>query len=273
MFFRGSRTKVARVALTVTTLFTFAHLQKVRADVRGQLQIGDGFRSFAYPVEELPEPRRRFVDEWNGFVAQRSAPVEVAREVSVVLRGEGTPATETPPVRLQNGTLLPATIVVRAGGTLQIQNDDGIRYELSAEGVADFQASATEPGHARQIQTPTPGSFPIRDRNLTHVRGHLHVVPNLIARAFVENNGSFVFRGVAAGTYTLHVYLGEREVVSGTQVVVSDESQELEPIRVADAQTSSSQLRPSQYARAALEVFLFERRRLSVRELAVGDWS
>jgi hypothetical protein len=45
---------------------------------------------------------------------------------------------------------------------------------------------------------------------------------HLVARAFVEPAGGYVFRGVEPGAYNLHVYQGEREIAPAQAVSVGD---------------------------------------------------
>lgn len=192
-------------------------------DVRGTLTIPSDLAS-QVPVEtDAERARARYWEEWNGVVEPRAPRVEVAREIAVVLTGSGAPSDgEQPPYRLHNGTLSPSTLVARAGAAIQIRNDDGVAYELFAEGLSEFGPIQTAPGNGRPVTITEPGNWPVRDRVHGHVRGHLHALPDLVARAFVEPNGAYTFRGVAGGTYQLRVFHGPREI--HTQEVVVPES-------------------------------------------------
>jgi hypothetical protein len=193
-------------------------------DVRGTLTIPSDYRSNVAAPTPQESARARYWEEWNGVLDPRPARLDTVRELAVVLTGDGPPAGgEQPPYRIHNGSLLPATIVARAGTGIQIRNDDGMSYELFAEGNTDFAAIQTAPGNARPITFSQPGDWPVRDRVHVHVRGHVHALPNLIARAFLESNGSYTFRGVPAGTYQLRVFHGAREVAS-QEVHVADGS-------------------------------------------------
>ncbi|AKF04515.1 hypothetical protein DB32_001664 [Sandaracinus amylolyticus] len=196
-------------------------------DVRGTLTVPSDLASQTTPVEtDAQRARARYWEEWNGVLDPRPTRLDVAREIAVVLTGPGAPSEgEQPPYRVHNGTLTPATLVVRAGTAIQIRNDDGVAYELFAEGLSDFGAIQTAPGNARPVTVPQPGNWPVRDRVHPHIRGHLHAIPDLVARGFVEPNGAYTFRGVAAGTYQLHVFQGAREL--HTQEIVVPESGQL----------------------------------------------
>ena len=206
------------VVLSVLALTTSA----LAIDVRGTMTIPPTLPSLVPALAPEAEGRARYWDEWNGFIDPRPAHFDAARELAVVLTGAGEPSTgEQPPYRIHNGGLFPSTIVGRAGTGIQIRNDDGTTYELYAEGLAEFAPLSTAPGSPRPITLPAAaGSWPVRDRLYAHVVGHLHAVPDLVARAFVEPNGSYTFRGVAAGSYMLHVFHGPREVITPQAVEV-----------------------------------------------------
>lgn len=193
-------------------------------DVRGTLTIPSDYAAQVAP--EAEPQRARYWEEWNGVLDARAPRVDVAREIAVVLTGEGAASDgEQPPFRLHNGSLAPSTLVARAGTAIQIRNDDGVPYELFAEGNAELGPIQTAPGNARPVTIAEAGNWPIRDRVHPHVRGHLHALPDLVARAFVEPGGAYTFRGVAPGTYQLHVFHGAREV--STQEVVVPEGGQL----------------------------------------------
>ena len=187
-------------------------------EVRGS--VGLPLASTAAPSDPA---RARYWEEWNGVLDPRPMRPEPARELSVVLTGPGTAAaTEQPPYRISNGALLPATIVTRVGGAIQLRNDDGVAYELFAEGFSEFGPIQTAPGNARPITLTEAGHWVIRDRLHPHVAGHLHAVPDLIARAFIDADGSYTFRDVPAGRYTLRVFRGADEVAHQDVTVAAD---------------------------------------------------
>lgn|GEM_PF-876443 len=192
-------------------------------DVRGSLTVPTDFPSIVAPPAESDAARTRYWDEWNGFLEPRPHRVNVAREIAVVLTGSGTPSLgEQPSLRLHNGSLFPSTMVIRVGVANDLRNDDACSYEIFAEGLEELSAVQTAPGNARPINVSAAGHWPLRDRNYGHVQGHLHALPDLVARAFVEPAGGYVFRGVEPGTYNLHVYQGEREIAPAQAVTVGD---------------------------------------------------
>lgn len=174
------------------------------------------------PVPEAAVARQRYWEEWNGFLEARPRPLDVAREVAVVLTGGPASLGEQPPYRIHNGALSPSTLVARTGTGIQIRNDDGTSYELFADGLADFAAIQTAPGNARPVTVGADGSWAIHDRLHPHVIGHLHAIPDLVSRAFVEASGAFVFRGVEPGSYMLRAFHGSREIITATPVTVTD---------------------------------------------------
>jgi hypothetical protein len=184
-------------------------------DVRGTLAVPSDFASMTPPLTDAQLARARYWEEWNGVLEPLTHQLEIAREFAVVLTGDGPVSEgEQPPFRLHNGTLFPATLVVRVGAGFQIRNDDGVSYELYAEGNDEFGPVQTAPGNARPVTISSAGNWPVRDRIHPHVRGHIHALPNLVARAFLDSDGTFTFRGVRPGSYRLHVFHGAREVTS-----------------------------------------------------------
>jgi hypothetical protein len=214
----------SRRALIVTVVCVLSAIcsTALAGDVRGTLTIPTDLPSMSPPVTDAAAGRARYWEEWNGFLDPRPDRIDAAREMAVVLTGEGPVSEgEQPRLRLHNGALLPATVVVRVSTGFQIQNDDGCSYEIFAEGLEELSPVQTAPGMARPITVSTAGHWPLADRIYPHVRGHLHAIPDLVSRAQVEPNGSYVFHGVAPGSYTLHVYHGDHEVTS-TPVAVGD---------------------------------------------------
>jgi hypothetical protein len=127
-----------------------------------------------------------------------------------------------PALRLHNGSLFPSTIVLRVGVTTPLRNDDACAYEIFAQDNTELGPVQTAPGNARPLNVSAPGHWALRDRNLGHVQGHLHALPDLVARAFVEPTGGYVFRGVEPGSYMVHVFQGEHEVAPAQAVTVAD---------------------------------------------------
>lgn len=222
---RRSATPLALAAAALACV-VLAPAVVLAVDVRGTLTVPSDYAASAAPAEtDAQRSRARYWEEWNGVLDPRPARLDPSRELAVVLTGQGAPSEgEQPPYRLHNGSLAPATIVARAGTAIQIRNDDGVAYELFAEGNEEIGPISTAPGNVRPITVPPEGSWPLRDRIHPHVRGHLHAVADLVARAFVEPSGAYTFRGVAPGTYTLRVFHGAGEVAS-QQVVVPEGGQ------------------------------------------------
>lgn len=181
------------------------------------------FASAGSSTAESEARRLRYWEEWNGFLEPRPPRFEAARELAVVLTGSGPPSSgEQPPLRLNNGSLFPATLVLRVGVATPLRNDDACTYEIFAEGNDEIGPVGTAPGNARPLHVSQPGHWPLRDRNFRHVQGHLHALPDLVARAFLEPNGGYVFRGVEPGSYRVHVFYGPHEVAPAHAVSVGD---------------------------------------------------
>jgi len=222
-------------ALLVTTLLLGALATTAWAvDVRGSLRIPS---EYGAPQPESAQARElnRYWDEWNGFLDPRPRRFDPSRELAVVLTGPGELAAEQPGFAIANGGLRPCTIVERAGANLSIANNDPVTHQLFAEGLADFGPTPTAPGLARQQRVAEAGAWPLRDQRYSHVTGHLHVLPDLIARAAVQRDGTFLFRGVAPGAYTLKIFHRERELHTAQVTVPEDRELVVDPIAIGAA--------------------------------------
>lgn len=234
---RASRRTLA--ALLVATLLLSALATELATtawavDVRGTLRIPSGYGA---PPTESAQARElnHYWDEWNGFLDPRPRRFDPSRELAVVLTGPGEFAAEQPGFAIANGGLLPSTIVERAGANLSIANNDPVTHQLFAEGFAELGPTPTAPGLARQQRVGEAGSWPLRDQRYPHVTGHLHVLPDLIARAAVQRDGTFLFRGVAPGAYTLKIFHHERELHTAQVTVPEDRELVVDPIAIGAA--------------------------------------
>jgi hypothetical protein len=201
----GFKLRVVSLFLLVTAVVTAS----AAAQVSGKLLVA------AY---KPPAPASKAASYWeleNGFKEVRPDRVDPKRELAVVLLGDAAPSGELrSEVTFSGGGLQPSTIVVRAGTTVLIRNDDEIAHELYADGLEGFAAEATSPRGRRSVNLTKPGSWPLHDRVVTHVTGHLHVLPDLVAVGAVDAGGDFTFTGVAPGKYTLKVFHADKELVS-----------------------------------------------------------
>jgi len=195
-------------------------------DVQGKVMLG------AYkPAPETQSVGRPF--NWeveNGFKETKKDRIDARREIAVVLvgktRADGEKHVE---LKFSGGSLLPSTVVVRAGATVRITNSDEVAHELFAEGLEGFSAEATSPRGMRSIAMREAGNWPLRDRLIPHLRGHLHVIADLVAVAKVDERGSYSFSDVLPGSYTLKVFHGPDEVGS-SQVEVGSKKLSVDPI-------------------------------------------
>lgn len=204
---------VGCTALWVSTLYA-RHASAT--DVKGNVSVRSS--GAARP----PAPTRgTYVREWNGFLQPKEARLDVRAHVAVVLIGQMGGARETQAILCEQGAISPATLVVQAGTSVRVQNNDDFAHELHAVGNEDFKPVETIAGSGRQVQLNKAGNWPLRDRVAPHVRGHVHVLPKVSAVARPNGKGDFVFKGVAPGDYTLKVFLGAEEV-SSSQVQVPD---------------------------------------------------
>ncbi|MCG8557659.1 MAG: hypothetical protein MJD61_20585 [Proteobacteria bacterium] len=192
-------------------------------DVEGKLVLG------SYRVlERGPEV---YWELQNAVRATKRERIDAARELTVVLLGKRPmPGNKTRPVVLRGGSLLPSTIAVQVGTTLRIRNEDEIAHELHAVGLTGFSAEATSPRHERTVRLSQTGDWPLRDRLVVHVSGHLHVLSNLVATAQPDADGRYRFSGVSPGRYQLKVFHGPNEIANKRVVVGSKGELSVPPI-------------------------------------------
>ncbi|MDD9934408.1 MAG: hypothetical protein OXT09_12440 [Myxococcales bacterium] len=196
------------------------------AGVNGRLVLG------AYKPEP-PKPKRSPFN-WeleNGFKQVIPDRVDAARELAVVLVGEGeAPGLDRAEAVFQGGGLLPSTIVARTGATLLVRNEDEVAHEVYAAKLDAFASEAISPRGRRTVKLDAAGDWALADKLIPHVKGHLHVVDNLIAIAKVDASGRFSFADVAPGKYTLKVFHGPKEVGSSAVEVAGTKAITLDPM-------------------------------------------
>lgn len=229
---RSSRALIVMLVLTIAAATTAT---AVAIDIRGTLRVPS---EFGQPARETEVERRRnrYWEEWNGFLDPRTRGFDAARDLAVVLTGEGEMVEHEDRFAIANGALWPTTLVERAGGRVQIVNTDSVTHRLYAEGLEGFGDTPLSPGRVRPVNVPTAGDWSIRDRLYDHVRGHLHVIPDLIARATVQSNGDYHFANVNPGTYTLKIFHGSEMIHSQEGIVVEEREVTIELVRLGGSQ-------------------------------------
>lgn len=196
------------------------------ADIRGQLRFSSELQ--ARPPTPTAE-RSFFWDEWNGLLEPAPRRVDVTREFTAVLTGEGTvPSRVT--ARLTGGQFYPTTIVARAATTLVIENTDPCAHELFAE-HPEWIAVQTEAGNSRTVRMPTTGKWLLRDKLYSHVEAHLIVLEDLVAVGELTRDGNYTFGDVAPGNYTLKVFHRGEEMASRA-VTVGNAPVTIDPIEL-----------------------------------------
>lgn len=220
----------AAASLVATALLSTSALA---VDVKGMLRAPEGY----VPAPAADARKPYYWEEWNGFLDPRPRRVDMRRELAVVLLGPPQAGAENrAEITLVGGSLSPSTIVVRPDTVLRIENHDDFAHELFAEALDGFSAEATSSGQARTVRVTEVGSWPIRDRQVAHVHGHLHVIADLSATATVEANGEYKFTNIAPGQYTLKVFDGANMVATATVQVVDGHELVVDPLVLTAAQ-------------------------------------
>jgi hypothetical protein len=195
-------------------------------DVKGSV------RSEETPKQSSIEAvRAPYWHEWNGFIEPKKPSVDYAREVAVVLVGNEA-MKDAVVVTLSNGTLTPSTIVAQHNAPLRFRNQDDFTHQLYSDNLKEFDAIETSSGQSRELTLLQTGDFVIGDRLAPYVRGHLHVLPKVTAIAAPQSDGSFVFKDVNPGNYTLKVFRGAFEMSSSALEVKDTREVVVGPISV-----------------------------------------
>jgi hypothetical protein len=226
-----TRSRHRGLVLVLSALGLFGLPRASATDVKGSV------RASETPKEKSIEAARApYWQEWNGFIEPKKPSVDYAREVTVVLIGaEATRDATT--VLIQNGALLPSTIVAQHGVPLRIRNTDDFAHKLSAEKLKGFDAIETSSGQSRELQLLQTGDFVISDKLAPYLKGHLHVLPKVTAIAAPEADGSFKFADVHPGSYTLKVFRGAFEMSSNT-IEVKEKGEVVVPPIAVDAKAA-----------------------------------
>lgn len=209
----------ARLAALATSMLLATSAGAV--DVKGSVRASDEPKN--KPIEAVRAP---YWQEWNGFIDPKKSAVDYPREVTAILVGAAELRDATT-VALRDGTLAPSTIVVQHGTTLRIRNDDDFGHELYVEGLKGFDAVETSPGSTRSVQMEQTGVFTLRDRLAPHVRATLHVVAKFSQAVNPSADGSFVFKDVPPGKYTLKVYRGANEITASEIEIESSKDKDV----------------------------------------------
>ena len=226
-----TRSRHRGLVLALATLGLVSLTRAGATDVKGSVRAAETAKE-----KNIEAVRAPYWQEWNGFIEPRKPSIDYAREVAVVLIGAETTRDATT-VLIQNGALLPSTIVAQHGVPLRIRNTDDFTHKLSADKLKGFDAIETSSGQSRELQILQTGDFVISDKLAPYLKGHLHVLPKVTAIASPEADGSFKFADVRPGSYTLKVFRGAFEMSSST-LEVKEKGEVVVPQIAVDAKAT-----------------------------------
>ncbi|MBN1655412.1 MAG: hypothetical protein JXA30_16725 [Deltaproteobacteria bacterium] len=236
----NQRSQFATRWLALATVATLASSADA-LEVDGKLLVG----AYRVPAESASARRSYYWELENGVKEVARSRIDAPRELAVVLLGDN--ASENGKrfeVEFYGGSLLPSTIVVRKGSTLRINNKDEIAHEVYAKGLKAFGPETISPRAIRSIELKEAGSWQLYDRLVTHVRGQLHVLANLVAIAKVNPDGEYSFSDVEPGNYTLRVYHGAKLLVEKPVEVVKRDNRKKEIAIKLDPITLTNSSKP-----------------------------
>lgn len=169
----------------------------------------------------------------NGQIDPGPAPLDAARETTVVLTGSVGPSNDGCRYRVAGGDLMPRTLVVKVGEAAGLTNSDPTHHNIHTEGSDTLPPTVIGPGRAREIRIGEAGSWPLRDELYRHVSGHLVAIPDLVACASVSHQGAWRFEDIPAGEYTLKVFFEGREAHSQSVSVGTRGDVRIDPITLS----------------------------------------
>jgi hypothetical protein len=122
--------------------------------------------------------------------------------------------------------------VAQHNAPLRIRNQDDFTHQLYSDKLKEFDAIETSSGQSRELTLLQTGDFAVGDRLAPYVHGFLHVLPKVSAIATPSADGTYVFKDINPGTYTLKVFRGAFEMSSSELEVKDSRELVVDPIAV-----------------------------------------
>ena len=140
------------------------------------------------------------VQSWNG-----SQPAVVWIEGALKF----DPPTETPSVVQHKGAFSPSFLVVVAGQTVEMPNQDLVAHNVYSKSPAkQFDLGYYAMGEHKQVTFDKPGLIELGCSIHQFMRGRILVVPNPYF-AVLDPDGGFTIRNLPAGDYVLKFWSGD----------------------------------------------------------------
>ena len=174
-------------------------------------------------VDEPSRPARRRVRTYGGGVTIPQAPQALPRIVWIreAMPGVSPPSAATSTMAQRDTTFVPAFVAVPIGGTVTFPNrDDFFHNVFSYSTGARFDLGAYPIGESKDVTFDVAGLVSVFCEVHDRMRSAILVVQNPFF-AEVSDDGTFEFRGVPAGRWTVVAWDPDRGE-SETAIVVRD---------------------------------------------------
>ncbi len=184
-------------------------------DVKGTLHV-----SMAQDVDQAPAETQPYWEEWNGYVPLKAAKSQLQHALVVVLRSASSQPVASVKAQLWGYRFTPETVVVRPGQAIALKNSDPPSHTLRSQKLWGLETKSVNTGKVLNMAAASPGIFDVAVDGYPTQKMFIRVVEDVTATTEVATDGSYRFRRVAGGKYTLEVYFRGKRLASRKGVLV-----------------------------------------------------